>query len=286
MNKEAKLLEANHLTSINRFERANEILFDLLSENPDSDDIPLLIGINYFSLSKYEEAKKFVENSLASGYEACNSHALLGLIEMRLNKFAQAETHFLESLQINPQNPQTIAHYSSLMFLTNHQEKGRKLLEEARRIDPEDEVVLHYWYLYALLNEEKTLQTDTLHEIINSDEDEYVKLINILQHNLSISNYKEAYNVARDAYLMNPSDDSLLDLLKNLKIQNCPFMMPIRMIDRLGGGMVVWGGVVALLFVLIWLNYDNAILYVAVFYMGLCVYSWVVPPIIKKYYLR
>ena len=284
MGVEVKLVEAEHLASINRFERSNALLFEVLSEDPNNGYVLSMIGVNYYRLSDYQKAKEFTLNGLAQGNQNEGSHSLLGLIHMELNEWVQSEKHFLESLRLDPQNPKTLARYASLMLRTSHSEKGKKLLEEARRIDPEDEVVLQYWYDYSQLHEDLELQQDMLNDIVSSDEDEYTKLLNITRHHLAKDNYKEAYLTARDAFTMNPHDESVLNLLKELKILNSPFMWPISIISKVGGPLVVWGAFIAIMILLNALKLEALMIYVLYPYLAFCIYSWIAPPIIRKCY--
>lgn len=284
MGFEAKLVEAEHLASINRFERSNTLLYEVLSEDPNNGNVLTMIGSNFYQLSEYEKAKEFILNGLAQGNQIEASHCLLGLIHMELNELVQSEKHFLESLRLNPQNPRTLARYASLMLRTNHAEKGKRLLEEARRIDPEDEAVLQYWYDYSHLLEDLELQQDMLSDIVSSDEDEYTKLLNITRHHLAKENYREAYKAARDAFTMNPHEESVLKLLKELKILNSPFMWPIHLISKVGGPLVIWGALIAIMILLNALKLETLMIYVLYPYLAFCIYSWIAPPVIRKFY--
>lgn len=283
---EDKIGQALYYMNIDRYEKSNELLFETLSFSADNGMVLHLIAKNYLYLTDYEEALKFCKNSIEKGYSLDNNFSLMGDIYRFVKNYIKSEESYLESLRLNPRNARVMASYGLLMLQTRHQKKAIQLLEEAISLDPNDEWVLHCWYLYYSADSKLDEQLSTLEKYVVNSQDEKSKLIKIGFYNQNKKNYKEALNKFKEAYLLNPTDEKLLAHLKIIEMMANPFFKPNVLVDKMGGPAVVW---IASMVILVTLRAFKLYVLVtcgSILYVFFALYTWIVPKLIEKYYKR
>lgn len=289
-----RLVQALHYEDINRFDKSNEILFEILSENPNDGKILLYIAQNYFNMEMYDRALEYCKQSLENGcdIEICNY--LLGLTHMYLNCSVEAEKSFLEALRLNPQNAVTISAYSILMLRYGHEDKAIKLLDEAMRLDPTNKTVLHYKFIFYSIKENPNEQLSSLNSYMQYGDDEKNKLVKMGMYNINTNKHEEALENFRQAYLLDPTDEEILSIIENIErnnnfnstpntLEDKPLYLPIKFIDKIGGHAVVWIISAVLIMISITLRLDIMLTCVVSIFIIYSIYAWVVSFIAKKY---
>lgn len=278
-----RFVEAMHLKQIDRFEKSNQILQELLAENPTDGMLLYLIAGNHYSMGDYEQALAYSGLSMEHGYSMKDNHYLMAITHHMTDQYQRAETHYLEALRIQPTYAEALSGYGALMMLTGHSAKGTKLLEEAKRLEPENPMVLKQWFNYFQSQEDHSNMEGTLCDIVDNVSDRKSHLIHIMKLKIDENDYKGAFESCREAYLMDPTNQMLLNALRELEITSNPLMRPMHLAAKLGS-VKIWIGAIAIMFTLSFLGlYALSNVFITA-YLVFCVYSWTINPILKWYY--
>lgn len=239
-DKDKSLNEILVYIEVGRYKEALERLRELLSQSPNDGKLLYLASCCYYYLGVYEEAIEYCHESLENQFSAEACHYLLGRIYMLVEQFVKSEEHFLESLGVNPVNPTALASYGILMLKTGHEKKATKLMDEAMRLDPENEVVLNSKFIYYIFKGNENAQINVLETYLNSASSEVRKLLNLGLYHMHYKRYSDARENFRQAFLLNPTDNNILSILEELDKASHWVFIPNRLIDKLGGPAVVW----------------------------------------------
>lgn len=277
--------EALHYIRIHRYEKANHLINSLLSQSPLDAQLLYHKAYCHFQLDEHDEAIECCLEALNAGFSLEDGNELLGLIYMDLDEYVKAEQFFLEVLRLNPQNVVVLAKYSSIMLNTGHEEKAKKLLDEALRLDPENEFALHYSFIYFLAKNKKMEQMDALIKYLEVSETDVRKYLNLGVMEYFKGNYKEAREQFRQAYLLDPTNNNLLELLDMVNRQSHILYLPQRVIEKVGGPAVVWLAFIGLYYLIKYIKFYEILFPIAGFYIALCIYTWITP-LLAKYLIK
>lgn len=273
--------EAQHYYAMERYEQALVKFDQLLSIHPNDNDLLYMRANSLFGLNRYDEAVDCCSQALAKGFWAADCYYLLGQIFMETNRYVEAEEHFLEALHDSPERADIMAAYGYLMLKTGYDKKAWRLIEKALSIDPSDEAVLQYHFYYHLARNKRDDQVDALKRYLQTADSEVRKLIQIGVMEYSSGNYKVAQENFRQAFLLDPTNEHILSMLKDLGQSASIFYFPQRMIEKIGGPAVLWIGMVISLLVLRGLGFSKTAGILSIVYVVLCAYTWIVPLLYK-----
>lgn len=267
--------EATYYYELGRYGKAKARFLQALANQPADGMTMYFIASCAFHLEETEEAEKYVRKSMQHVSNSELTHALLGAICMEQHAYEEAEENLLAVLSMNPHNAGIMAQYAYLMLKTGYEEKARKLLEEALRLEPGDETVLHYLYFFQRAYDEQTGQTMSDYmQIAGRDVDKLMKL------GLSALD-REAYHEAREcfaqAFLLDPTNGQLLQVLEEVDMLLHPVYWPNRLLLKTGGSAIWRISLLMCLLVLIELGYDAAAVVVGIVCILFFVYTWFSP---------
>lgn len=271
------LNESRHYFDMGHYEQALAKLDQLLSASPNDDYILYLRAKCLFCLARYDEAIKYCNEALAGGFLAYECNYLLGLIFIEENRCVQAEECLLEALREQPQMADIMATYGYLMLKTGHDKKAVKLIEEALRMEPSNEVALQFKFYYQLAKNKRDDQVETLERYLRASDSEVRKLAQVGMMEAGRGNYKAARDNFKQAFLLDPTDRSVLSILQDTEKLSSILYLPHRIIGKIGGPAVVWGGMIVTLLILRGLGLLKAAGVIAVIYAVFCIYTWVMP---------
>ncbi|HEY9062014.1 MAG TPA: tetratricopeptide repeat protein [Pseudobacteroides sp.] len=275
------LEEAYHLLEINRIDSAIGKINSLLASAPNNGELLFLKAVCLHQKNSNDEALYLCKDALGHGFEKSRCHHLLAKILYDKNDYINSEEHYLESLAANPHNPDVLADYGELMFKTGHQDKAFKLVNEALRLDPYNGAALTFYIKYNLSTNNKTAHADALQRYMSSSDNDLAKLAKLGISQLISGNSKDAREAIRQAYLMDPTNKDLLELLQELIVDSNPYFKPIQMVEKIGGPKVLWLAFIIILFTLRFLKLDTALIIVAIIYLCYAIYTWTTIPVRK-----
>lgn len=269
-----------HYYDMNRYEQAKEHFQQALAEAPTNTTLLYMLSYCEFELDNYEEAYELIVDTLEKGLITEYVYQLLGLILRAQKKWYEAEQAMLQALSINPQEPGVIASYAYLMYETGHLKKAKLLMDEARRIEPENQTVLHYQFYMNLIDDNKKQQRDTLEKYIQVADDELPKLLKIGEEAYFRDDYKTAKEALVQAFLLDPTNDRVKELLDAIDRETHIVFLPNRLVDKLGGTLGTWAISIGIIMLLSYFA-PAALGYYLVFIIVFSIYTWTSPLIYK-----
>lgn len=268
--------EATYYYELGRYAQAKKRFMRVLANEPTDGTAMYFIASCAFHLEQTEEAEKYAREALRRVSNKEPTFALLGAICMEKKAYVEAEESLLQALAINGCNAGILAQYAYLMLKTGYEKKARQLLEEAHRLAPTDEAVLHYRYFFQRAYGEQSKQEQTLSQymlIAGNDVDKLMKL------GLSALD-RQAYRGAREyfwqAYLLDPMNGQLVKVLKELDVLLHPVFWAKRLLLKTGGP-AIWCGLLIALFIFAKLEWLAAAAVTGMISALFCIYVWLSP---------
>lgn len=281
INKE--FIEAQHYINIGRYEQAEDMLLSLLSESPNDALLLYYMAWCQFGKEEYNEAFEYCQQALQNGYAAEKCNYLFGKLYAEIKQYKKAEEHYLEALRENPLNADALASYAMLMLKTGHNNKASRLIDEALKIEPENELALRNKYYMKLAHNKREEYYALLERILIQSDSEVKKYISVGLAELAEKKYKSSRENFRQAFLLEPTNLDLLEVLRDLDRQVHLIFMPMRLVGKLGGPAVIWIGAMILIMGSYGLGLYQLGSIFAIIYVSFCVYSWVAPLLYKLF---
>lgn len=274
--------EVYHLIKIQRIDAAHEKINILLSQEPNNPELLFLKAVCLNFSQSRDEALVLCKEALIQGYDAESCHHLIADILVDKKLFIEAEEQYLMALGLNPQNPDTLADYGVLMFKTGHEKKAFKLIDEALRLEPDNKAALDFYISYHLSNDNKLAHAEVLQRYLICANSELAKLVRIGLSQLVYGNYREAREAFRQAYLMDPTNTDILEVLQDMEVNSNPYFIPINMAEKIGGPKIIWVSFIVIAVILNYLKLDITFFIVLAVYISYAVYTWTTIPV-RKY---
>ncbi|ACA40466.1 hypothetical protein Bsph_2937 [Lysinibacillus sphaericus C3-41] len=92
---------------------------------------------------------------------------------------------------------------------------------------------------------------------------------------------KEAQEYFRQAFLLNPEDKELYELLEEFELSGHPLLIPNHLVEVVGGTAGIWLIGVVIYFSLIGLDFNTAAVLFIKCYIALALYTWISIPLVK-----
>jgi predicted Zn-dependent protease len=207
---------------------------------------------------------------------------LLASLLAERGEYADAELLIIGLLRDYPESADLYGRYSRLMLRTLHLEKAERLALEGLRYDPDnDECLLAQALCETARSGSRPNQGLTKLLAAHPESSSSVHALVIALVNGG--RIEEAHRIAQGALRADPANDHLVELVRELRLQNHWSMKPLWPLQKWGWGAsaAMWIGALVVMrtldkvaaaaafpFDMIWLAY--------------AVYSWVWPPLIRK----
>ncbi|MBC6973551.1 tetratricopeptide repeat protein [Bacillus sp. Xin] len=277
------LQEAQHYYGIGHIETAQQKLETLLSYNPQHAEALYNLGCCYADSEQYDEAKELCILALQHGYKPEEVYYTLGHIYTYTNELEKAEQSFLNVLYSDPSHAQAMAKYAFILLKTGHIEKAKQLIQKAVEINPNHPTVLHYQFVLLLAIGTKQEIEKSLKDNYYGSNNEVHFLVQLGIHAATRKRYREAYKYYRQAFLLEPNNKELLEILEEAEELIHPIFFPNVLVDKVGGPLIFWAisfGTLGLFAVLGWENIAGIAI---LFYLIICIWSWLSTPMYKLY---
>jgi Flp pilus assembly protein TadD len=280
---ERNLALATHWLAVGRPEKCLEIT---AQAPPDATKLPRLYAVRAAALLELDrsvEASRVAEEGLSIDAEDPWLLELLAIASMQLGRLAAAERALLDALRLQPRDGMILARYALVTARAGQLEKARALITRARESLPEAPYIGQVASLIAYLEGDDRAALQLGSETLARDpEDAGI-------HALMGGYLLERGNVGRAtthhliAASRSPGDDDAVVLGRQAKYLKHPLMRPMWLLERVGPGKV-WLGFIGLIVVLNATGLKNVVPFVVIPYLAFAVYSWVVPPLMRKRY--
>ncbi|MFJ7979100.1 tetratricopeptide repeat protein [Lysinibacillus xylanilyticus] len=271
-----------HYFGIGKYPQVIELINEELHNNIENSWLWYMLGYSNYAINEFDKAEEQFQEAMRLGYDEAIIFDILGHLYRETRRWQEAEEAFLEALRINPNDAGTHAGYAVLMKQTGHREKAKLLINKALELDPENSYVLRRNLILEGMNRNKEQQIFALEQYMNSTDSESSKLLTLGKNATLRNNKKEAKEYYRQAFLLNPEDQTLLSILKEMEITTHPLLAPNRFIERLGGPAIIWLAGIGLTFLLLALGFDSLAMLFLQCYVVLTLYTWISVPLVKR----
>jgi tetratricopeptide (TPR) repeat protein len=270
-----------HYLEMGRYEKVIDLAREGLAERPDDGYLHYIMALSYYQLEDYQDSEDHLNEAAAHGFDSEYIASLRGDLFLSTEQWKESEYWYLEALRENPLNASIHASYGYLMMKTGHDKKGKQLLHKALELEPDNPHVLRYVHLFKLAKDNQEEQLLALERYIHTSDDEVSKLIQMGLNELYNGKEKAAREHFRQAFILQPTNQSLRELLAAFESDHHWLLLPHRFVNKIGGPVVLYVGGLGSIFgtaALGWNTVSNVLL---VSYLAYVVYSWSAIGIVK-----
>ncbi len=266
---------------MDRYEDARIVILSLLEADPTDSYALYYMAAVMLMNDKSTEARSYIQDAMKYGHNKESAFHFLGLTYEKEKNYMEAEQAYLKALEINPSSVMAHAAYGKLMLITGFEEKAMNLLEEAMRLDPENESVNQFLLEFYFAKSDQNNQIRQIQRMMDISSDEVQKLVNLGYYHVLREDAIQAREYYRQAYLLDPTNTELLHILETLDKETHFLFLPNRLVNKIGGPVFVWICYIVILFTLRFLKLDRILVPISIIYLTYVIYTWVIPLIYK-----
>ncbi|WP_166245279.1 tetratricopeptide repeat protein [Paenibacillus turpanensis] len=283
---EKKMQLIRHYIGLLRYEKTLSLIKEALADEPEHGELYFWGAAAFYALEKYPEGELYLDEASRLGYNPIKVASLRGHLYQDAKRWVESEQAYLESLRLDPNQAGVYAAYATLMLAAGHESKAKKLLKMAQQLDPQDSDVLYYQFLYKLTKKNKQDILHSLQRSVEGASSELQMLYQLALHELYHERLKSAKEYYRQAFLLDPSNKSVLEVLEILELDTHWLFAPIRFVNKIGGPPVVYAVGLMLVLGLRFFGWEQASMICIYVYLAYVVYSWTAAGIYKAIWKR
>jgi tetratricopeptide (TPR) repeat protein len=275
---------ADLLIERRRLDQARALLAEQLKAKPDNADLLHRLALVDYLKEDADEAFATVNRLLAHAPAHFGGRLLHAALLQDRRQFADAEAVYLALIRDYPEEPELYAAYGRLMLATLNFDKARRLAAEALRLDPEHAAGLFVMGMCDLIAG-KTGGHSRHIETLVREHPENIRATTALM--LALQDRRDwagALRLARELLRTRPTDENIVQWVRELKVENHWSMLPLYPMRRWG-----WGGAVAVWAVgIVSLNALQSVVArpvmgaLLVAWFAYVAYSWIWPAQLKR----
>jgi predicted Zn-dependent protease len=265
-----------------RLDDARRILKDGLTQFPQDPDLLFHSAQVEWLNDENEAAEVTARQVLNVAPEHAPARQLLASLLIERDLFADAEALLIGLLRDYPESAELYGRYSRLMLRTLHLDKAERLAREGLRYDPHDSECL---LAMALCETARggSAPNQGLQKLIQGHPESMSTVHALVVALVDGGRMREAHAIAQQAMRADPANENLVNMVRELRIQNHWSMKLLWPLQKWGwgGSAAMWVGAIVMMrvlgavapaaygpFVFAWLAY--------------VVYSWVWPSLIRR----
>ena len=227
-------------------------------------------------------AEATVRQVLVSDPHHAPARDLLATVLIDRGAFADGEQLLIGLIRDYPQNAELYGRYARLMLQTLHLDKAEKLAREGLRYDPEDRECLLAQAL-AEIARGGGRDNQALEKLLSAHPESLSTVHALVVTLTNAGHVDEAHRIAQGAMRADPANQQLVDLVRELRIQNHWSLKPMWPMQKWGWGASIglWLGAMVTFRVLDRTAPEYA-LPAALLWIAYAVYTWVWPSLIRR----
>ncbi|MEH1125547.1 hypothetical protein [Micromonospora sp. CPCC 206061] len=209
----------------------------------------------------------------------------LGRAEHRLGRSQVAERALLDGLALAPQDVELLCTYADVCAANGQTDKAAKLVERAAALRPEAPIVYATRIQVAYASGDDKGAQRMSREFVAAHP-EHPAAHALLGGTSAIRGQVDtAYEGYRQAAATMPTEQAFAESALELRIARHPLMLPLRPTLRFGA-LKTWAVAAAMIFGLRAIGQPVLSAIVGLLWLVFCVYSWVVPPLLRRWMRR
>lgn len=237
------------------------------------------------ALDREDEAAEAAEQGLAVDPEHPFLLDVLAAARLTTGDFVGAEEAILSALRIDSEDADLLTRYAHIVARVGQMEKAEKLVARALSIDPLNEYALQMHALLGTASNDREAAMVRSHALLRHVPDSSLGHRLLGAAHASGGRVDDAADHLYRAASLNPGDENIVAAAREARWQAHWLLWPLRPIHRFGAGPI-WIAAVVIMMVLRAAKL-HALLTPFVFaWIAYCVYSWVAPPLVKKWAQR
>ncbi len=265
-----------------RLEDARRILKDGLSQFPQDADLLFHSAQVEWLADENEAAEATARQVLGLAPEHAPARQLLASLLIDREQFADAEGLLIGLLRDYPESADLYGRYSRLMLRTLHLDKAEQLAREGLRYDPDD---LECLLAMALCETARGGSQSNLglEKLIQGHPESMSTVHALVVALVDGGRMREAYAIAQQAMRADPANEHLVNMVRELHIQNHWSMKLLWPLQKWGwgGSAAMWVGAIVVMRVL-GSSAPQAAGVFAFAWLAYVIYSWVWPSLIRR----
>jgi tetratricopeptide (TPR) repeat protein len=210
---------------------------------------------------------------------------VLGSAEAQAGNLQVAERALLDGLAIAPQDTDLLCAYALLCARNNQLDKAAKLLDLALAEEPESPTVFGARIQVAHLRGDDRQAQRIAQQFVAAHPENPAAHALLGGTSAVRGQVGPAYAGLRQAAAAAPAEQAYAESAMELRIASHPLMLPIRPVLRFGP-LKTWVAAIVLIYGLRLIGLPVLAGVVAVAWLLFCVYSWVVPPLVRRWMRR
>jgi tetratricopeptide (TPR) repeat protein len=262
--------------------RATDALAALERAEPEDDPerFHLLRAEALLLDDRVDEAAAASEDGLAVDPESIALLLVRAHCHELRGELAAAERRLLAALRQLPEEPSLLCRYGRLVARGGQLDKARRLLAEALRLEPDAPEAARLAFLIEHLAGDDRAAAATSRLLLANDPEDTQAVAMLGLSLLERGEHRAARAVMMPAAALEP--ERLGPLAREARLRTHPLMWPLWPVVRFGGVAIWFVGVGAIL-VAGRIGDGGLALPVAIVYVSWCVYTWVAPPLLRRY---
>lgn len=282
---EARLQMAGHWLQIGHPERTLDELHGLTGDAALDYRAYLFRGAALHALDRNAEAIDVLRDGLAQHGPFLPMLHVLGSALRCEGRLPEAEAVFLQGLSLDPNDPDLLIGYAHVCLAAGQADKASALVERAASHAPESAVVSAARAQVAFaLGKDRDMHRHSTEALSHDPEDPGARALHGTASMLT-GDPRSGYTSLASAAASQPGDADLRAAAREAKLINHPLLVPLRPFARLNP-LVVWIGAVAVIYGLRAAGLAPLSFAFAMIWLAFCVYSWVVPPLVRRWINR
>ncbi|MEV0804328.1 tetratricopeptide repeat protein [Kribbella sp. NPDC050281] len=282
---EARLQMAGHWLQIGHPERTLDELQGLWGDAAVDFRAYLFRGAALHALDRNAEAIDVLKDGLAQHGPFLPMLQVLGSALRSEGRLPEAEAAFLQGLSLDPNDPDLLIGYARVCLTAGQAQKASALVERAASYAPESAAVsaARAQVAFALGND-RDMHRHSTEALSHDPEDPGARALHGTSSMLT-GDSRSGYSSLASAAASQPGDPDLRAAAREAKLMNHPLMVPLRPFQRFNP-LVVWIGAVAIIYGLRIVGLAPLSFAFAMAWLAFCVYSWVAPPLVRRWINR
>lgn len=256
--------------------------------DPSHEGLRYLQAVVLFRDDAHSEALDAVEDLLQDAPELHEARLLHARLLREDGRLAESERELLELLREAPEDAVLMAHYAMTVLRAGQFDKADALVREAVRREPENHFVLFVAALCDMAQGRPVADSRAFEDMLRLEPDAESTL-----RTMAVALYREhklgpAQELVQLLVRQSPHDRSVVNLAAAIRFENHWSMRPLYPVMRWGWNASI--GIYVAVMVLLQLGRGilppPLIVALSIAWISWAVYSWVWPPILKRWRFR